>query len=181
MKARGFVAGASAAALTACTVGPDYQRPNTPLPASFAEPHSAQPVTSEQLAIWWQRFGDPELDKLVNRALKQNLDVEAAAARILEARARERAAGSVGSPEVDATGSVTRQRISEHAIPVPPGGGTGGGATGGFGLPGAVFTSWRVGIRCELGTRFVRPHQALSRGRERTHGCCYLGSTGPPG
>ncbi len=146
MKARGFVAGASAAALTACTVGPDYQRPNTPLPASFAEPHSAQPVTSEQLAIWWQRFGDPELDKLVNRALKQNLDVEAAAARILEARARERAAGSVGSPEVDATGSVTRQRISEHAIPVPPGGGTGGGATGGFGLPGAVFTTWRVGF-----------------------------------
>src|SRR6478736_4201557 len=109
MRARVFVAGASAAALAGCTVGPNYQRPNTPVPASFAEPHANQTATGEQLAAWWQRFGDPELDKLVNRALAQNLDVEASAARIREARARERVAGSAGSPEVDATGSVTRQ------------------------------------------------------------------------
>lgn len=145
MKARCLIC-ASAATLAACTVGPNYERPSSAVPAGFAERHNTQTLSDAELASWWKRFGDPELDKLVNRALAQNLDVVAAAARIREARARERVAGAAGLPEVDATGSVTRQRISEHAIPIPPGGGTGGGTTGGFGLPGAEFTTWRVGF-----------------------------------
>jgi len=56
---------------------------------------------------WWSGFGDPQLSDLVNRALAQNLDVEMAAARIREARARERVAGAAGLPQVDAQGSVS--------------------------------------------------------------------------
>jgi NodT family efflux transporter outer membrane factor (OMF) lipoprotein len=131
--------------LAGCTVGPNYSRPATPVPPAFAEPHATTAATDAELAAWWTAFGDPKLDELVNRAVAQNLDVEDAAARIREARAQERVAGAAALPTVDATGSVTRQRISEHAIPAPPGSGPGGGS-GSFGLPGSEFTTWRVGF-----------------------------------
>jgi multidrug efflux system outer membrane protein len=129
--------------LSGCTVGPDYRPPAEPVPARFVEAEGQAALGDAELARWWSRFGDPELDALVNRALAQNLDVQSAAARIREARAREIVAGAAGSPRVDAQGSVTRQRISEHAIPVPPGAGNGGGS---FGLPGSEFTTWRAGF-----------------------------------
>jgi NodT family efflux transporter outer membrane factor (OMF) lipoprotein len=135
--------------LAGCTVGPNYQRPQTPVPPTFAEPSSAAGVSDPDLSAWWHGFGDPELDKLANRAIAQNLDVETAAARIREARAREAVAGAAGLPEVNAQASASRQRISENAIPIPPGagGGTGGGGSAGsFGLPGSEFSTFRVGF-----------------------------------
>jgi NodT family efflux transporter outer membrane factor (OMF) lipoprotein len=133
--------------LAGCAVGPNYARSDTPVPPAFAEPHAATGVTDAELASWWSGFGDPKLDELVNRAVAQNLDVESAAARIREVRAEERVAAAAAAPQVSATGSVTRQRISEHAIPAPPGGGnSGGGAPGGFAAPGTEFTTWRAGF-----------------------------------
>jgi NodT family efflux transporter outer membrane factor (OMF) lipoprotein len=135
--------------LTGCTVGPNYQRPAASVPSAFAEPHEPPASGDAELASWWQSFGDVELSKLVNRAIVQNLDVESAAARIREARARERVAGAAALPQVDAQASASRQRISENAIPVPPGAGgsSGGGtSTGGFGLPGSEFDTFRVGF-----------------------------------
>lgn len=132
--------------LAGCTVGPNYSRPAASVPPAYAEPHRAEGRTDAELASWWSTFGDPKLDELVSRAVAQNLDVETAAARIREARAQERVAGAAAAPAVDATGSVTRQRISEHAIPVPPGSGGGGGGGGSFGLPGSEFTNWRAGF-----------------------------------
>jgi NodT family efflux transporter outer membrane factor (OMF) lipoprotein len=134
----------AASLLAGCTVGPDYRRPTSPVPPAFAERHSDARADDAALSTWWRAFADPELDTLVNRAIAQNLDVQSAAARIREARARERAAGAAGSPQVAANGSVTRQRISENAFPVPPGAGSGSGA--GFGLPGTEFTTWRAGF-----------------------------------
>jgi NodT family efflux transporter outer membrane factor (OMF) lipoprotein len=131
--------------LAGCTVGPNYQRPSTPVPPNFAESHAAAAVSDVDLASWWHGFGDPELDKLVGRAIAQNLDVETAAARIREARARERVAGAAALPQVDAQASASRQRISENAIPVPPGAGSGAN-TGTFGLPGSEFSTFRVGF-----------------------------------
>ena len=130
--------------LVGCTVGPNYQRPATAMPTSFAEAHGAESPNDANLAFWWRAFGDPELDKLASRAVAQNLDVETAAARIREARARERAAGAAALPEVDAQASASRQRISENAIPVPPGAGNSGG--GSFGLPGSEFDTFRIGF-----------------------------------
>ena len=133
-----------AALLAGCTVGPNYSRPETPVPPAFVEPHAATGVSDIELASWWSGFGDPKLDELVNRAVAQNLDVETAAARIREARAEERVAGAAAAPQVSANASVTEQRISEHAIPAPPGGGQNGNA--GFALPGTEFTTWRAGF-----------------------------------
>jgi len=134
------------ALLAGCTVGPNYQRPGTPVPPAFAEAAQAAALSDSDLASWWQGFGDPELDKLVNRAIAQNLDVETAAARIREARAREVVAGAAALPQVAAQASASRQRISENAIPVPPGAGSGGGNSGSFGLPGSEFSTFRVGF-----------------------------------
>jgi outer membrane protein, multidrug efflux system len=128
--------------LAGCTtVGPDYAEPRAPVPAAYLEPSASG---TAQLDRWWQGFGDAQLTALIDRALQQNLDIEMAAARIREARALERVAGAGASPQVAAEASVTRQRISENAIPVPPGSGGGGGA--GFALPGEEFTTWRAGF-----------------------------------
>jgi NodT family efflux transporter outer membrane factor (OMF) lipoprotein len=128
--------------LTGCTtVGPNYQQPQTQLPDRYLEAASAE---QGDLSNWWQGFNDPQLTALVDQALRQNLDLELAAARIREARAQEGVAGAGSSPQLAAEASVTRQRISENAIPVPPGSGSGGG--GSIGLPGSEFTSWRAGF-----------------------------------
>jgi NodT family efflux transporter outer membrane factor (OMF) lipoprotein len=145
-----------------CTVGPNYQPPRTGVPERYLEAPGGAGLSDAQLASWWRSFGDPQLSALVEAALAQNLDIESAAARIREARALERAAGASALPQVDAQGSVTRQRISENAIPAPPGGGAPGG--GGFALPGQEFTTWRVGFdaawEVDLFGRNVREREA---------------------
>jgi NodT family efflux transporter outer membrane factor (OMF) lipoprotein len=127
--------------LTGCTVGPNYSEPQLAVPPSYLE---APGAGQADLNRWWMGFNDPQLTALVDQALKQNLDIEMAAARIREARAQQGVAGASSSPQVAAEASVTRQRISENAIPVPPGAGSGGG--GSIGLPGSEFTSWRAGF-----------------------------------
>ena len=152
---------------SACTVGPDYQRPAISTPERYAEPFDSSAANDADLAAWWTAFEDQQLNELVNRALAQNLDVEMAAARIREARARERVAGAAASSQLAAQGSVTGQRISENAIPAPPG--AGGSGNSGFGLPGQEFTTWRVGFDAswELDL-FGRTRRAVEAARART-------------
>lgn len=126
--------------MTGCTVGPDYREPQVAVPPAYLEAPGAAPA---DLASWWRGFNDTQLTALVEQALRQNLDIELAAARIRESRAVERSAGASSQPQVSAEASVTRQRISENAIPAPPG--TGGGGTS-FGLPGETFTTFRAGF-----------------------------------
>jgi multidrug efflux system outer membrane protein len=135
----------TAVLLAGCTVGPNYRPPAVPVPGQFAGQGQQADVSDTALADWWRMFGDPQLEALIDRAIAQNLDVETAAARIREARARELVAGAAALPEVNAQTSATRQRISENAIPVPPGAG-GGGTSGSFGLPGSEFNTFRIGF-----------------------------------
>jgi len=160
----------AAALLAGCTVGPNYGAPAISTPERYAEAGAESSSASDsELAGWWGGFGDPQLSDLVNRALAQNLDVEMAAARIREARARERVAGAAGLPQVDAQGSVTRQRISENAIPAPPGAGGVGSGGSGFALPGQEFTTWRAGFDAswELDL-FGKTRRSVEAARART-------------
>lgn len=111
--------------LAGCTVGPDYQRPQTELPQAWrsgeALPASEQPEVLANLA-WWQLFEDPVLDALVAEALANNRDLRTAAARIDEA------AGLLGStraqlfPQVGASLGGSRAKASDSgATPIPPG------------------------------------------------------------
>ena len=70
---------------TGCAVGPDYVRPDMPLPEQFqgqtTVDHRKAP-SSADLDTWWTGFGDPQLTRFVARALEQNLDLAQASARV---------------------------------------------------------------------------------------------------
>lgn len=72
--------------LSACAVGPNYQRPAMPLAAQFENQTTTQ---AEPIAQFWQRFNDPALNTLVELALKNNHDVRIAVANLREARAAQ--------------------------------------------------------------------------------------------
>ncbi len=73
--------------LPACTVvGPNYSQPETPeLPTSWSGSDVA--ASTEDAKQWWKLFQDPVLDELIERGASQNLAVEAAGLRIVQARA----------------------------------------------------------------------------------------------
>ncbi|HEY0140660.1 MAG TPA: efflux transporter outer membrane subunit [Thermoanaerobaculia bacterium] len=87
--------------LSACkTVGPDYQKPDLPLPEQI---YGASAATSESTADtqWFEVFNDPALRTLVDEALRNGYDARIAAARVEEARARYGIAGAARYPGVD--------------------------------------------------------------------------------
>ena len=104
--------------VSGCAVGPHYVPPEVPLPATWPDASSAQMTAPrESLDQWWTRFRDPVLDRLIERAVAGNLDLQIAAARIREARAARGIAAAAALPQVDATAGYARIRRSES---VPP-------------------------------------------------------------
>ena len=71
---------ALAALLSACTVGPDYGRPPVETPAAYRFSQATAQAVAD--TGWWQGFDDPVLSSLVDEALRNNLDVQIAAARV---------------------------------------------------------------------------------------------------
>jgi multidrug efflux system outer membrane protein len=72
--------------LASCAVGPNYRAPPVS-PAVVKNAQSTAFVTQSPEALWWQEFGDAELDNLVQRALAANLDLRTAYDRVRAARA----------------------------------------------------------------------------------------------
>jgi multidrug efflux system outer membrane protein len=68
-------------------LGPDYRRPEPVDPPAAFQNAEESVASAGYDQPWWEEFGDPEIDGLVDRALAYNLDVMKAAARILELRA----------------------------------------------------------------------------------------------
>jgi outer membrane protein, multidrug efflux system len=97
--------------LGACTVGPDYRRPEVPTPATFRGQTDAELAQSLGDLTWWQIFEDEALQQLIREALRENYDLRIAAARILEARAQVTISRSFQFPEVNASGSAIYTRI----------------------------------------------------------------------
>ena len=103
-----------------CAVGPNYEKPALPVPAGWQEAQQKGIDTrSAELARWWTAFNDPLLSSLVERAVRSNLDLRLAEARIREARASRAVTASGAWPTVDLSGSYTRNRASENAIGSP--------------------------------------------------------------
>ena len=63
-----------------CAVGPDYERPAVESPPEYRidYPRAAEVANTK----WWEQFGDPALNQLIEEALLGNLDVKAAAANV---------------------------------------------------------------------------------------------------
>ena len=106
----------SAAALSACAVGPDYRRPDAAQAPSYTTYTTRAPDTTTgsatagpaDLARWWVGFGDPLLTRYVSLALSQNLDLAQATARIDQARAALGAANAALAPSAGVSGSAAR-------------------------------------------------------------------------
>lgn len=96
MMLRTILTAASALALAACAVGPDYRAPQSAsAPAAtgaFVAADSSAVSLDPVAADWWRLYDDPVLDGLVGDALKANSDVRVAVANIAKARAALRGA-----------------------------------------------------------------------------------------
>ncbi|MGI3170911.1 efflux transporter outer membrane subunit [Pseudooceanicola sp. C21-150M6] len=103
MTIKTFVGAASLLALASCgVVGPDFMKPKINMAESFAfAPHSALRQAAQD--DWWKAFRAPVLNSLMERGLRQNLSVQAAQARILEAEYLLQAAG----PNSQISGDIT--------------------------------------------------------------------------
>src|SRR5262245_9891795 len=103
-----------------CSVGPNYQKPDLPVPADWQEAQQkGVHARSAELARWWSAFNDPLLDSLVERAVRSNLDLRLAEARIREARATRTVVASDAWPKLNVSGSYTRNRASQNGVAVP--------------------------------------------------------------
>lgn len=115
-----------AAMLAACApVGPDFVRPNSPVVKQWIEVNSpdanASGLTSRSAPVvkWWETFNDPTLNKLIAEAYAQNLSLQVAGARVLQARAQLGIAFGELYPQSQAIGgSIERRQLSENLGPI---------------------------------------------------------------
>lgn len=104
------------AALVGCAVGPDYKTPDMAVPASWANAAKSAGPQPAQLADWWTSFGDATLSELIEEAVRKNLDVASAKAKIREARATRREKFGALAPTLEATASATANRSASGTM-----------------------------------------------------------------
>jgi multidrug efflux system outer membrane protein len=110
-----------------CMVGPDYSRPETPADTSETYVHAGaneQDVNDfNDVDRWWEQFGDPITAQLVQEALRNNYDLKAAAARVLQAQASLAEMRGLQWPDVSYNISRDRSKRSFNLGEGPFGGG----------------------------------------------------------
>lgn len=115
-----FLPSLLAAALAACTVGPDYKTPDT-APAHVVSAQGANYDQSRFETLWWQQFDDPTLNQLVGKALDGNRDLRVAFARWKAARAIRDDISNDNLPVVTSRVSSTQGKaqvpgLTEHRV-----------------------------------------------------------------
>lgn len=97
------------------TVGPNHEKPQTDLPASFSNNGISWKRTSAPKVYenprWWKVFGDATLNDLAAATASQNLSLQAAAARLREARALSRSSRTAVLPSLDFNGDLSRRKF----------------------------------------------------------------------
>jgi len=81
--------------LSACTVGPNYRRPDVPISEQFRNAPAAHTIAD---SAWWQAFEDETLNNLIEQALQANFDIAQAVARLEQAQAGARRARALQLP-----------------------------------------------------------------------------------
>lgn len=120
------------AILAGCAVGPHYHRPETKLSPGFGElaatnaAATSRPSTNSPIVEWWHAFNDPELDHLIDEALRQNYNLRIALARVRQARYQRSIVAADLFPNVDADAGYWHGRGSKN-VKLPLGGGGSGG------------------------------------------------------
>ncbi len=105
-----------ALAASGCAVGPDFQPPAASVQDNWIEKPDRRVSNNEVKSDWWCVFNDPTLNRLVRIGADQNLPVQIAGLRILEARAQLGIAiGELFPQQQEASGAATWNKISERA------------------------------------------------------------------
>ncbi|MGZ3513965.1 MAG: efflux transporter outer membrane subunit [Thermodesulfobacteriota bacterium] len=103
--------------LSGCAVGPDFTRPSVNVSQNWLE--GSDPRIKNEVAEyrnWWRVFNDPALDRLIDRAYGENLNLKIAAVRVLQARAQLGITVGNFFPQMQqAFGSLLYNRLSERA------------------------------------------------------------------
>ncbi|QJR09778.1 Outer membrane protein OprM [Usitatibacter rugosus] len=96
--------------LAACAVGPDYSKPDAPVPPAFKEAgwKVAEPKDTAPKGKWWEVYGDPVLNSLVEQVEVSNFTLKSAEARYRQARAAVDAARSQLYPDIGYRAGATR-------------------------------------------------------------------------
>ncbi|WP_399425351.1 TolC family protein [Vibrio campbellii] len=107
--------------LSACTtLGPDYVHPEqSTLPSDWSVEKAAQDTlqSEQKLQQWWQQFNDPTLNQLVEMASQQNLDLEAAGLRIVQARSLLGISTGLQYPQVQTvSGNLARAYVNDQGV-----------------------------------------------------------------
>jgi len=130
----------------ACTVGPNYKKPDLPTPPAYAEaqstPRTQINAADADLSVWWTQFHDPVLEQLITEALADNLDVQTALSRVRESRQVERQTAAAEYPSLSTTANAVTFRSNRSSAQAPSGSSARGPASAssagssGFAAPG---------------------------------------------
>ncbi len=106
---------AASVAVAGCMVGPNYERPavDTPEKWRIDLPKAEEVVNTK----WWEQFGDPVLNQLIETALRDNLDVRVAAARVEQFIGILRTSRAQALPQVSYSANASHNRTSEVGMP----------------------------------------------------------------
>lgn len=106
--------------LSACkTVGPDFEKPEVPVADNWLESENQHVDTSSSnYKDWWGVFNDPVLSKLIDKAYEQNLGLQIAGLRIMEARAQLGIVTGLKYPQAQSVGGG--YAYSRSSVNAPP-------------------------------------------------------------
>lgn len=102
-----------AALLAGCVLGPDYRRPELPVPDTYRSQLGSAEAASLGDQPWWEVFRDPALQRLIQQALASNLDLQRAIARVEQAQAQVQVTAAPLFPQLGYGGSAARQSTPE--------------------------------------------------------------------
>jgi multidrug efflux system outer membrane protein len=139
MKTR-ILAAFVAATVAGCTVGPDYVRPTIDAPTAWRidYPKAAEVANTK----WWEQFGDPVLNDLIETALRENRDIRIAAARVEQFEGALMSTRSQALPQLGYSTDASRAQASRVGQPPVP-----NGVDRQFTLyQGSLGASWQVDL-----------------------------------
>ncbi|HEY6515757.1 MAG TPA: efflux transporter outer membrane subunit [Steroidobacteraceae bacterium] len=124
VKPRTVAAGLAAALTTACTVGPNFVKPEAP---ASAYTRSVPPgggtrnfaYGGEVAGDWYQLFHSDALDQLVRQALTNSPDLDAARHGLAAAQDELKAVSGAALPQIDAAGQIGRGHINGSELYAP--------------------------------------------------------------
>jgi NodT family efflux transporter outer membrane factor (OMF) lipoprotein len=130
LRASRTVGAAAGLLLSACTVGPDYQRPGAPVPAQYKEAgwKVGEPLDAIDRGAWWSIYRDPVLDDLERQIDISNQNLQAAEAAFRQAEWIVAQARAGFFPILDLNAGAQRSE-------------TGGGSSSSTGVGRSGFTS----------------------------------------